>query len=202
MKRAFLFAIFTLCIATCSIAKQPPGQQSLPRIAIAGIAIESSTFSPAHTEEAAFHAQYGTDLFSRYPFLSKDSPMLNRAIWIPTLGGHALPGGAVTRHAYESLVNKTLDSLKKHLPYDGLYFDIHGGMSLKGLEAPKGDFIVRIRKVVGTKTIISTQKTGYSTTMLFAAAIAFFRSSVVGASLTRHRKESCQWKEEDEHQKR
>lgn len=156
MKRAFLFAIFTLCIATCSIAKQPPGQQSLPRIAIAGIAIESSTFSPAHTEEAAFHAQYGTDLFSRYPFLSKDSPMLNRATWIPTLGGHALPGGAVTRHAYESLVNKTLDSLKKHLPYDGLYFDIHGAMSVTGLEDPEGDFIERIRKVVGTKTIIST----------------------------------------------
>ena len=156
MKRTFLLAIFFLFVTGCGIAKPIPGKQSLPRIAIAGIAIESSTFSPAHTDEAAFHAQYGKELFSRYAFLAKDSPMLNRAIWIPTLGGHALPGGAVTREAYESLVNKTLDSLKKHLPYDGLYFDIHGAMSVTGLDDPEGDFIVRIRKVVGIKTIIST----------------------------------------------
>ena len=70
--------------------------------------------------------------------------------------GHALPGGAVTREAYESLVNKTLDSLKKHLPYDGLFFDIHGAMSVTGLDDPEGDFITRIRAVIGTKTIIST----------------------------------------------
>jgi microcystin degradation protein MlrC len=53
-------------------------------------------------------------------------------------------------------VNKTLDSLKKHLPYDGLYFDIHGAMSVVGLDDPEGDFIVRIRKVIGYKTLIST----------------------------------------------
>jgi microcystin degradation protein MlrC len=70
--------------------------------------------------------------------------------------GHALPGGIVTRAAYESLVNQTLDLLKKNLPYDGLYFDIHGAMSVVGLDDPEGDFIVRIRKVIGTKTIIST----------------------------------------------
>lgn len=138
------------------MAQQLPGKKTLPRIAIAGIAIESSTFSPAHTEEAAFHAQYGTAVFSRYPFFGEDSPLLKRAIWIPTLKGHALPGGAVTLEAYESLVNKTLDSLKKHLPYDGLFFDIHGAMSVTGLDDPEGDFIKRIREVIGTKTIIST----------------------------------------------
>src|SRR4029079_16880235 len=75
---------------------------------------------------------------------------------IPTLEGHALPGGAVTRLAYESLVNKTLDSLKKHLPYDGLFFDLHGAMSVVGLDDPEGDFIVRIRKVIGKKPLMST----------------------------------------------
>ncbi len=156
MKHTFLFVIFFLSITSCGIAKQLPGKPPLPRIAIAGIAIESSTFSPAHTDEAAFHAQYGTAVFSRYPFFGEDSPLLKRAIWIPTLEGHALPGGAVTREAYESLVNKTLDSLKKHLPYDGLFFDIHGAMSVTGLDDPEGDFIKRIREVIGTKTIIST----------------------------------------------
>jgi len=128
----------------------------LPRIAIAGLGIESSTFSPALTEEAAFHAQYGPAVFDTYPFLKPDSALRKRAVWIPTITGHSLPGGAVTRAAYESLVNKTLDSLKKHLPYEGLFFDIHGAMSVVGLDDPEGDFIVRIRKVVGPKTLIST----------------------------------------------
>jgi microcystin degradation protein MlrC len=133
-----------------------PQQKSLPRIAIAGLGIESSTFSPALTDEEAFHAAYGNDVFSVYPFLSPDSAIRHKAIWIPTLVGHALPGGAVTREAYGSLVDKTLDSLRKNGPYDGLYFDIHGAMSVVGLDDPEGDFIVRIRKVVGKKTIIST----------------------------------------------
>lgn len=145
-----LFIIFLLQHANRATA------QHLPRIAIAGLGIESSTFSPALTEEAAFHAQYGTAVFDGYPFFSPDSSLRKRAVWIPTLTGHSLPGGAVTRAAYESLVGKTLDSLRKHLPYDGLFFDIHGAMSVVGLDDPEGDFIIRIRKVVGTRTLIST----------------------------------------------
>ena len=133
-----------------------PAGRSLPRIAIAGLGIESSTFSPAHSDEAAFHAKYDSDVFTTYPFMAADSPLRARAVWIPTIVGHALPGGAVTREAYESLLGKTLDSLKKHLPYDGLYFDIHGAMSVVGLDDPEGDMITRIRQVVGKKTIIST----------------------------------------------
>ena len=49
-----------------------------------------------------------------------------------------------------------LDSLKKYAPYDGLYFDIHGAMSVKGLDDPEGDLITRIRQVIGYKTLIST----------------------------------------------
>lgn len=130
--------------------------KSRPRIAIAGLAIESSTFSPALTNEEAFHAKYGAEVFATYRFLSVDSPLRSQAEWIPTIVGKSLPGGAVTREAYESLVNKTLDSLGKNLPYDGLWFDIHGAMSVVGLDDPEGDFITRIRKVIGKKTIIST----------------------------------------------
>ncbi|MEA1784893.1 M81 family metallopeptidase [Arenibacter sp. GZD96] len=134
------------------------GQQNtkLPRIAIAGLGIESSTFSPAVTHEEAFHAKTGDAVFSLYPFLASDSLNRNRAQWIPTVKGHALPGGIVTRAAYESLVNKTLELLKANLPYDGLFFDIHGAMSVVGLDDPEGDFIQRVRDVVGKETLIST----------------------------------------------
>jgi microcystin degradation protein MlrC len=132
------------------------GAAPLPRIAIAGLSIESSTFSPALTGEEAFHAKYGAEVFSLYPFLSDDSSLRHRAEWIPALIGRALPGGAVTREAYESLVRKTLELLTRNGPYDGLFFDIHGAMSVTGLDDPEGDFIIRIRKVVGKLTIIST----------------------------------------------
>lgn len=137
-------------------AENNPETKALPRIAIAGLAIESSTFSPARTMEEAFHAKTGDEIFSLYPFLSPDSADRKRANWIPILIGRSLPGGTVTLEAYESLVKKTLDSLEKHGPYDGLFFDIHGAMSVEGLDDPEGDLIVRVRKVVGTKTLIST----------------------------------------------
>ncbi len=159
LKRLLTVALFNIGVIGLAVANPPGGNKHakpLPRIAICGLGIESSTFSPALTDEAAFHARYGADVFGAYPFMAADSAMRKRAVWFPALVGKSLPGGAVTRAAYESLVGKTLDSLKAHLPYDGLYFDIHGAMSVVGLDDPEGDLIVRIRKVVGNRTLIST----------------------------------------------
>lgn len=153
MKRVLLLVASCYSLVCTVVHAQT---KSLPRIAIAGLGIESSTFSPALTKEEAFHARYGTAVFSGYPFFNVDSPLRQRAVWVPALIGKSLPGGAVTREAYESLVKQTLDSLKKNAPYDGLFFDIHGAMSVVGLDDPEGDFITRIRKVIGNKTIIST----------------------------------------------
>lgn len=130
--------------------------KELPRIAIAGLAIESSTFSPAVSHEDAFGAREGEDVFSYYPFMSPDSGIIDRAVWLPTLRGHAMPGGIVTNEAYESLVNKTLKLLEESLPLDALFFDIHGAMSVEGIDDPEGDFLVRIRELVGTDVLIST----------------------------------------------
>jgi hypothetical protein len=127
-----------------------------PRIAILGLAIESSTFSPALTNEEDFHASIGMDIFKFYPFLQPDSILRNQATWIPLLYGHALPGGVVTKEAYHSLVNKSIAMLKKNMPYDGIFFDIHGAMSVQGMEDPEADFIKKIRAVVGNKILIST----------------------------------------------
>ena len=46
--------------------------------------------------------------------------------------------------------------LEKELPLDGLFFDIHGAMSVQGIDDPEGDFIKKIRDLIGTKTLIST----------------------------------------------
>src|ERR1700742_1664519 len=96
--------LLALCMAG-SLALRHPNSTArhLPRIAIAGLGIESSTCSPALTDEAAFHAKYGNDIFSIYPFWAPDSSVRKAAVWVPTVDGHALPGGTVTRAAYESL---------------------------------------------------------------------------------------------------
>ncbi len=133
-----------------------PKSKKLPKIAIAGLAIESSTFSPALTEAEAFHPRVGEEIFEYYPFMAADSSERQRAEWVPTLTGKALPGGTVTREAYDSLVNQTLEMLKANAPYDGLFFDIHGAMSVVGLDDPEGDFIEKIRGVIGHETVIST----------------------------------------------
>jgi microcystin degradation protein MlrC len=155
MNKILGFLLIGLTVFSCQ-PKTEQVEKTLPRIAIAGLAIESSTFSPALTHEDAFHSKTGKDIFSMYPFFRDDSLTLKRAQWFPTLKGHALPGGRVTKEAYESLVNQILDRLKKELPYDGLFLDIHGAMSVDGMDDPEGDFIIRVREVVGTETLIST----------------------------------------------
>lgn len=150
----YVSIFFALLFFGCTQTTSP--EKKLPRIAIAGLAIESSTFSPAQTHEEAFHARIADSVFTFYPFLSKDSVNRNRADWFPTLRAHSLPGGIVTKKAYESLMAKTLGMLKENLPYDGLFFDIHGAMSVEGVDDPEGDMILKIREIVGYKTLIST----------------------------------------------
>ncbi len=152
MKTFIHSLVLLLLLSACKSEKTNP----LPKIAIAGIAIESSTFSPAQSHIEAFHPVTGDTIFKAYPFFAKDAENRKRAQWFPTLRGRSLPGGITTREAYEEMVTKTLDMLKESLPYDGLYFDIHGAMSVVGIDDPEGDFIERIRKVIGTETIIST----------------------------------------------
>lgn len=151
-----LFFPFSLLMMLLCINCTNKTTKELPRIAIAGIAIESSTFSPAVSNEEAFRARTGDAVFTYYPFFEADSGMINRAVWLPTLRGHAMPGGIVTREAYESLVTKTLEMLKNSLPLDGLFYDIHGAMSVQGLDDPEGDFLVRIREVIGNDVLVST----------------------------------------------
>lgn len=146
------FTIILFSYFACNVSSSDP----LPRIAIAGLGIESSTFSPAQTTEEAFHAQQGIEIMDHYPFLDPHSKNRTRAKWFPALRGKSLPGGIVTLEAYESLMERMLDQLRKNLPYDGLFFDIHGAMSVVGLEDPEGDMIKRIREVVGKETLIST----------------------------------------------
>lgn len=135
---------------------RPASSDTLPRIGIAGIAIECSTFSPAQTTEDMFRVAKGDDIYRRYPFLHEDSVLRQKAQWLPAMVSAATPGGIVTAETYQSLLEQTLEALEKNKPYDALFFDIHGAMSVVGLDDPEGEFIIKIREVIGTAPIIST----------------------------------------------
>jgi microcystin degradation protein MlrC len=152
-----VFATFLfLVLSACNSGSKSKPEGDLPRVAICGLAIESSTFSPAVTHADAFRTRRGEEIFSYYPFLAENAPDRKRAEWFPALRGHAIPGGIVSREAYDSLMNETLAMLRENLPYDGIFFDIHGAMSVVGLDDPEGDMIEKIREVVGKETVIST----------------------------------------------
>lgn len=96
-KFSYIAVVLSFLVLSTACSLQQNHDTRLPRVAIAGIAIESSTFSPAVTHEEAFMARYGEEVFSYYPFLDEDSALRQQAIWLPTMRGHAMPGGIVTR---------------------------------------------------------------------------------------------------------
>lgn len=128
-----------------------------PRIAIAGLGIESSTFSPARTEAPAFHPVRGGQILERYAtFLGPDTALRAEAEWHPTLVGKALPGGVVTAAAFAELSDEIVERLRRLPPLDGLWYDIHGAMTVEGIDDAETVLLRRIREVVGTEVLVST----------------------------------------------
>ncbi|MFI9760039.1 M81 family metallopeptidase [Streptomyces sp. NPDC051963] len=127
-----------------------------PVIAVAGLGIESSTFSPARTEAPAFHPQRGADILTRYPFLAPGEPLRAAADWRGALVGKALPGGTVTAAAFADLSGELIDRLRQSGPIDGLWYDIHGAMTVEGMDDAEAVLLARIREVIGPDVLVST----------------------------------------------
>ncbi|OAA63126.1 Microcystin LR degradation protein MlrC [Cordyceps fumosorosea ARSEF 2679] len=129
-----------------------------PVIAVAGLACETSTFSPSRTAAPAFHPQRGDEIVQRYAFLHDDQPVGRDAVWKGALIGHALPGGTVTREAYENLSQEIVQRLQAIIaeqPIDGLWFDIHGAMCVEDLDDAEADLLRRVRAVIGPDVLVS-----------------------------------------------
>ncbi|WP_217168980.1 M81 family metallopeptidase [Streptomyces sp. AC512_CC834] len=127
-----------------------------PVIAIAGLGIESSTFSPARTEAPAFHPSRGTDVLERYPFLSPGQALREAADWHGALVGKSLPGGMVTAAAWSALTGELVERLAALPRLDGLWYDIHGAMTVEGVEDAEAVLLERVRATVGPHVIVST----------------------------------------------
>lgn len=127
-----------------------------PRIGIAGIAIESSTFSPHRTGLADFTVTRDDALLARYEWLSGEpAAWAAGAEWVPLLHARSLPGGAVETEVYLQLKDEILRRAAAAGPLDGLFFDIHGAMSVVGMTDAEADLARSLRAVIGDRVLIS-----------------------------------------------
>ncbi|MHB0878184.1 MAG: M81 family metallopeptidase [Anaerolineae bacterium] len=122
------------------------------RIAVAGIAHETNTFSPIWTEYEDFVCARGADALRPEP---GDAPLPGDVQLLPVFVAHAHPGGLVRRSAYEALKDELLRGLAAALPLDGIYLVLHGAMEVEGIGDGEGDLITAVRALVGERPLIS-----------------------------------------------
>lgn len=126
------------------------------RIGIGGIAIESSTFSPLHATLDDFTILRGDAMQEWYPYLPDWTYHDRDDIeFVPCLKARAIPGGQVTNEAYQYMKAELLDRIRKALPLDGFFFDVHGAMSVVGMDDAEADLAADIRALVGDDCVIS-----------------------------------------------
>ncbi len=126
------------------------------RIGIGGIAIESSTFSPLMTGMDSFHVHRGQEILDAAPYFENGTFAGRTDVeWLPALKARSIPNGVVRQETYQTLKQEMLERVESSLPLDGFFFDVHGAMSVEGLDDAEGDLARSIRDLVGTGCIIS-----------------------------------------------
>jgi microcystin degradation protein MlrC len=134
----------------------------MARIAVAGWQHETNTFAPVKADFSAFEQAGG------WPGLSRGREMFDavEGVHLPITGameildrhGHELvpllwcaatPSAHVTEDAFERIAEMLLNDLQRALPVDGVYLDLHGAMVCEHLEDGEGEFLRRLRALVG-----------------------------------------------------
>lgn len=131
------------------------GGLSRPSIGIAGISIESSTFSPHISGDEAFTIRTGSDLLAYYPFLNDGAELRVAAQWQPLYHGRSLPGGAVSGETYRAMKDAILLGIADSEPFDGFFLDIHGAMSVEGMQDAEADLAMAVRAALGPDALVS-----------------------------------------------
>lgn len=136
------------------------------RIFTASLATETNTFSPVPTDMDAFRAAFyaGPGEHPDTPTLcSSPVPILRRrgkAEGFTVIEGTscwAEPAGLIQRQTYETLRDTILSELRAALPVDAVVLGLHGAMVAQGYDDPEGDFLSRMRAMVGPNVLIAAE---------------------------------------------
>ncbi|MFD7506544.1 M81 family metallopeptidase [Streptomyces sp. NPDC059850] len=125
------------------------------RIGIGGMHIESSTFSPHRAGYDDFRVTRGDELLARYGWARPDGDLAGLVEWVPLVHAVALPGGPVEPAVYARIKAELTDRIRAAGPLDGLVYDIHGAMSVVGLEDAEADLTDAVRDAIGPDALIS-----------------------------------------------
>ncbi len=139
------------------------------RIAYGRLFHEANAHSPVLTERADFERLHhlegptlaeatslrGTELKSFMPHAEltgfrQAARFAGAVSCVPLQSSLAVPGGPLSRAAWDSLSTDLIESLRRAGPLDGVYLALHGSMQVDGLAgAPEADLLRRVREVVG-----------------------------------------------------
>jgi Uncharacterized conserved protein len=131
------------------------GGLARPRIGVGGISIESSTFSPHISGLDAFTRRRGEELLGYYGFLDPGDELREAAEWVPTLQARSLPGGAVDATTFRAMRDEIVERIRAAGPFDGFFFDIHGAMSVVGMDDAEADLAAHVRQALGGDALVS-----------------------------------------------
>ena len=140
----------------------------MARIAIGGMQHETNTFAPSRADYAAFEAgggwpavQYGEPVFGAVEGANIPAAGAIRALraqghsLVATAWAAASPSAHVTTDAFERIVGGMISELKKQLPVDGVYLDLHGAMVTEAHDDGEGEILRRVREAIGPRIPIS-----------------------------------------------
>ncbi|MGN7292939.1 M81 family metallopeptidase [Rhizobium sp. SAFR-030] len=154
------------------------------RIFTAALATETNTFSPICVDRRAFEES----LYAR-PGQHPETPTLCTAPitvgrkvcrdkgWtlIEGTAAWADPAGLINRKTYEDLRDEILGQLQAAMPVDAVVLGLHGAMVADGYIDPEGDFLTRIRGIIGPDILLCAELDPHShLTEKRVAAVDFF----------------------------
>lgn len=136
------------------------------RIFICGIATETHGFNKVpttlsdFTENGFFYVQENESLER---FREGDNyfrgflEVAEQENWelIPGVSTFAWPAGPVTEDAFETLWGRIEIQLRDQGPFDAIYCPLHGGMACEHILDPEGEFVARVRNIVGPDTLVA-----------------------------------------------
>lgn len=141
------------------------------RVAVGGIHIESSTFTPYISGKSDFSVRRGIEMMVRYPWYEKYRDEIEL---VPLIFAGALPGGVVDRGFFKEWIEEFEGLIEKEMKLgrlDGVLLDLHGAMSVQGIRDAEGYVARRLREIVGEEVKISASMDlhGNVTEELFSA---------------------------------
>jgi microcystin degradation protein MlrC len=136
----------------------------LPRVFVASLIHETSSFSPIPTSAASFrsfeyHRPAGGVVDERCRGLSgyggfvRAAEAAGHAVYASTYAS-AQPSGRCSREGYDELREEILGDLRREGPFDMVLLFLHGAQMAEGCDDCEGDLLARVRDIVGAEVFV------------------------------------------------